>query len=746
MRIPLDYYRILGLPTQATPDQVQQAHRDRVLQLPRREYSEPAIAARRELLDEAYSVLSEDSERQKYDARFLQQSATVAKAGRDAVETAQVPHITIEDHQLIGALLLLQELGEYEQVLKLGDECLTKSKSLKATAADVDLISADVALTVALAHLELGREQWQQSNYERAASSLEEGQDLLLREGLFAGVRGEIRSDLYRLRPYRVLELVSQPLESTEQREKGIQILRDMLQERNGIDGHGDDQSGLSVDDFLRFVQQLRDYLTVEEQQELFETESRRPSAVASYLGVYALMARGFADHQPALVRRAKTLLGSLSKRQDVHLEQSVCALMLGQTEEANHVLEFSQEFEPLAFIRENSQGSPDLLPGLCLYAERWLQEEVFPNFRDLKGQEATLKSYFANPHVQNYLETLPAEIASEEWQAAPGAEAAPSPRTDYVEAAPAAGLVGGYGATTATLAAPPEQLTETDYSNGNGNGGGGRRRGAAAGLVAGAAATAAAGIAAFGSQGDGDIDEGEGPGNRRQRRRRRTASAGGASRRGRGNRSSLKLGRILLLAGGALLALWILFSLLGKVFGWVGSWGKDSNSNTNAVTTNVTKLDKDQLAISLNEPVLAEFQSIGTLSQVSASGTLDSATAEKVIRLWLGTKVDVFSKEYEFEKLPNVLTGDALAFWEGESELSKEDGITVQYEHKLAIDEVTPSDDPNQAEVLATVTEIAKYYQGGSVVNIRDDRDLPLRYDLIQEDGAWKIQSMGVR
>lgn len=170
--------------------------------------------------------------------------------GRESGAALQHPHITIEDNQLIGALLLLQELGEYELVLKLGEDCLAQSKSPKATAADVDLIAADVALTVALAYLELGREQWQQSHYENAAASLEAGQDLLLREGLFAGVRGEVRSDLYRLRPYRVLELVSQPLDSTGQRQKGIQVLQEMLQERNGIDGNGDDQSGLSVDDF----------------------------------------------------------------------------------------------------------------------------------------------------------------------------------------------------------------------------------------------------------------------------------------------------------------------------------------------------------------------------------------------------------------------------------------------------------------------------------------------------------------
>ena len=62
--VPLDYYRILGLPIQATAEQLQQAHRDRSRQFPRREYSDIAIDSRKQLIDEAYAVLSDPEERQ----------------------------------------------------------------------------------------------------------------------------------------------------------------------------------------------------------------------------------------------------------------------------------------------------------------------------------------------------------------------------------------------------------------------------------------------------------------------------------------------------------------------------------------------------------------------------------------------------------------------------------------------------------------------------------------------------------
>ncbi|NJK28490.1 MAG: hypothetical protein HC925_08600 [Coleofasciculaceae cyanobacterium SM2_3_26] len=114
-------------------------------------------------------------------------------------------------------------------------------------------------------------------------------------------------------------------------RGRSLQMLRDMIQERGGIDGVLDDRSGMSIDDFLRFIQQLRRYMTASEQQTLFEAEARRPSAVATYLAVYALVARGFAYRQPAAIARAQQMLVHLGRRQDVNLEKAICAMLLGK-------------------------------------------------------------------------------------------------------------------------------------------------------------------------------------------------------------------------------------------------------------------------------------------------------------------------------------------------------------------------------------------------------------------------------
>ena len=303
VRIPLDYYRILGLPIQATAEQLKQAHRDRTLQLPRREYSEIAIESRKSLIDEAYRLLSDTEQRQTYDAQFLARTYTPGalaafKAGEGAALPADfnpqmgeealrslaadnvpipppepyTPTVEIADDQFVGALLILLELGEYEQAIRLGRPFMANGSDTLADGryGDPDRVTGDVVLSLALACLELGREQWQQNQYENAAESLDTGLTLLLQENSFPAIQAELQSDLYKLRPYRVLELVARPLDQLPERRQGFKLLKAMLQERGGIDGAGDDHSGLSTDDFLRFIQQLRGYLTAAEQQEIF--------------------------------------------------------------------------------------------------------------------------------------------------------------------------------------------------------------------------------------------------------------------------------------------------------------------------------------------------------------------------------------------------------------------------------------------------------------------------------------------
>ncbi|BAS59451.1 MULTISPECIES: IMS domain-containing protein [Leptolyngbya] len=693
MRIPLDYYRILGLPMQATADQLKQAHRDRTLQLPRREYSEAAIATRRSLLDQAYAVLSDPEQRKQVDETLL---STQYESDSDAIT------IEIDDQQLIGGLLILQELGEYELVLKIGRPYLSSGTATikDGRFGDPRIVLSDIVLTIALACLELGREQWQQGQYESAAEALETGQELLLREGLFAGVRGEIQSDLYKLRPYRILELLALPESEANDRQHGLRLLKDMLRERGGIDGTGNDQSGLSIDDFLRFIQQLRGYLSAEEQQALFEEESRRPSAVATYLAVYSLLARGFAEHQPALIRRAKGMLSRLGSRQDVHLEQSVCALLLGQTEEASRVLELSQEYEPLAFIRENSQGAPDLLPGLCLYSERWLQDEVFPHFRDLAKREALLKEYFADEQVQAYLEELPAdgEVVADwslgerglhrELISSVSRNGRSRSQTFVTEE-----NLGGYRSATATLTAETAPLPAAERS------------------------------AKLGSNGARTKPRSERPRNGRPRPTQSRYQAPDHDESTAPPRESRRSRWLLLLLGVAM--------AMGLGFLMIRALRAILSPGTPAV---------DPLLVQLDQPIV----NLKPAEQpVSLTGEMNVALAQTAIETWLNAKKAAMGSNHDPSKLTQVLAEPKLAEWQRASDEAKRENQHIEYDHAVKVDtvEVSPTD-PTQAIAKATVTEVRKYFSPGQPAETQTDRDMTVSYTLVRQDNQWRIKT----
>ncbi|MBE9177325.1 DUF4101 domain-containing protein [Oculatella sp. LEGE 06141] len=759
MKIPLDYYRILGLPIQSTTEQLQQAHRDRTLQLPRREFSEAAIVARKQLLDEAYAVLCDAEQRQAYDTSFLSKSyelepnrppeatlegKTTGQATRDTLldplADPYTPNIEIQDHQLVGALLILLELGEYELVLRLGRPYLSSgSASLKnGRFGEPDIVLSDIVLTVALACLELGREQWQQGQYENAAESLETGQELLLREGIFASLRGEMQADLFKLRPYRILELVALPESHEAERQKGLALLQDMLQDRGGIDGTGDDQSGLSVDDFLRFIQQLRSYLTAAEQQVLFEAEARRPSAVATYLAVYALLARGFAQRQPALIRRAKLMLIRLGTRQDVHLEQAVCALLLGQTEEASRALELSQEYESLAFIREHSQGSPDLLPGLCLYGERWLQNEVFTHFRDLAKHQSSLKEYFADEQVQAYLEELPNEPEANQWAPTqssvvygqPASRRSPISVNNVRSAAAeqAANLPNYRNGSTATIEPPlnsnaatttampaAERVSQLSPEGrlGNGDSGSGRRRHAT----------------------------GEAPTPTLDRARPSSATNlrvppldPTPSRRSGSGRRAPRLDRLLFLLALGVLGIGLFAVLANRTLSWLGG-----------VVAPGPSLEGEQLQIQLDQPpVPIPDPAAQQAESTDPTAPLTETTAQAVIQSWLDAKSAAMGEEHNTEPLSQILTGAVLTQWQARAEEAQQRNEYWTYDYpKLEVTSVeTSEDNPDAAQVEAEVTESSSSYQDGQPSSSAED-SLQVQYDLVREAGRWQIQSI---
>lgn len=717
MRVPLDCYRILGLTHLSGLDKIHQAHRDRLLSMPRREYSDAAIASRKRIIDKAYEILTESN--RTSDVSAINPDEPISDRPNERPVVTLPPQVEADEKDFAGLLLILYELGESEKVLSLAkpyyDPEEAEHQSARISSHDPDLL-----LSVSLSFLDLGREYWKQGQYEAAASSLESAQDLLLREGLFLSIRSEIQADLFRLRPYRILELLASPDNHTNEHRKGMSLLQEMLDARRGIDGSGNDYSSLGIDDFLRFIQQLRSYMTAIEQQTLFEEEARRPSSVATYLAVYALIARGFSQRQPALIRRAKGLLVKLSAKQDIYLEKAVCALLLGQTEEASSAIENSSEDDQIAFIRQNSEGAPDLLPGLCLYSERWLQEEVYPHFRDLMSQIVSLKDYFADEQVQAYLEELPNTGAiSSDWTSPVGGDRfgltssiddTPPVKRDLETNTSTEPRLSTYAPETPNRfqrSSTPvlERPSSTSSFNGSGN------------------------TAQDLPRSRRNVPPPRNTGrnvNESVKAINRPASTSPNSSHPQRKFNIGRLATVIVVA---------IAILVGSI--WLVVWAFRA----------LTGASRTDASIPLEKTITPIVQAIkeNNAAPTAQPGPLDKETATKVIEAWQTTKTKALGKTYEDNLLEEILTEPALSDWKARAKDLKASNSYLQYQVKSSeVDKVTPDGD-SKAKVVAKISETRNYFNNGELDRgaSKEDSNYTVEYDLVRKDNRWLIREM---
>ena len=748
MLIPLDYYRILGVPIQATEEQIAQAYHDREWQKPRREYSEMAIAARKDILTKAYKVLSSPLRRTEYDTKFLpakpDDNSTVdsAQVAQNPQSIVSNPTIEVPSEKFVGALLLLQELGEYELVLRSGIAYLnsadfTALKEKEGNRTQLT-IKEDITLTLALAYLELGREQWQKGEYENAALSGEMGYNLLVEDNLYSGVQSEIKADLNKLRPYRILELMAHGEHKPEQKSKAFQLLNAMLSERKGIEGQGEDHSGLNFEQFLCFIQQLRQYLTATEQQELFAAEAKRPSAVATYLTVYALLGQGFAHKKPHLIVKAQQMLQNLSKREDVAWEQSICALLLGKTQEANLTLQKTKEEKILNLIQQHSQDSPDLLPGLCLYGEKWLQQEVLSQFRDLASCELTLTEYFADRNVQTYLEQLypthKLQPAGSDRQAASVKQAAKQEKSKLRRFFNRSKKQSAkQTVTTATVAQYP--LIESKELVGAGVS---HRNGSTATLP-----RIDANGASLSSRPPGV------PANRQENKlksnpalpenmptRDNSAHPRSPDRKGKHKQSIPDRVRYALFFLGMILGIGFLgFGFTQMMLRSSPQTAKQSVDLGVEPTKPTTEVEPPSIPDQTSQPVKPKPKG------------MTETLAKQTIERWLESKSAAFGSEHKIDSLESILASSLLSTWRERALHYQKTKEYRQYKHEVTVTSVTvDAQKPNEAVIEAQVKEKAQHYQGGKLNPAKSyDDKLLVRYHLIRQNEQWFIDKSAV-
>ena len=384
MELPIDHFRLLGVNPTTDLQSLLRTLQQRIDRAPEQGFTQETLLAREDLLRASAYLLSNSNRRQAYE------SDLTALAGSGPART---PALDVPSSKEVGGLLLLLEAGQAFECFELACRALQPPQ----TPALGSTRETDLALLAGLACLTASADLHQQRRYESAAQTLQQGQRLLQRMGQLPAIRQQLSDELDGLRPYRVLDLLSRNLTAQAERAEGLTLLEELVDRRGGLEGFGDPSMG--PEEFQAFFKQIRAFLTVQEQVDMFSRWAAA-SAAADFLASTALTASGFAQRKPERIAAARDRLAASS--QDGLQPLLACLhLLLGQVERARSA--FEQGTTP-ELRRWAEQQSNDPLAQLCAYCRDWLARDVLPGYRDLEA-DPDLEAYFADRDVQSYVE-----------------------------------------------------------------------------------------------------------------------------------------------------------------------------------------------------------------------------------------------------------------------------------------------------------------------------------------------------
>ena len=386
MELPLDHFRLLGVSPVATEELVLRTLSQRLDRPPEGGFTTDALECRAELLRGSADLLCDSERREEYECLLTELNA-------ESPDT--LPALEVPSSQEVGGLILLMEAGQPGEAFEGARQALQPPQA-PALGSNRE---ADLSLLAAISAQKAGQERCRDRRFESAAQILHNGIQLLQRMGQQQEQRVRLESDLNALLPYRILDLISRDLAESGTREFGRDLLNELVQRRGGLDGDQDPE--FPQESFQSFFQQIRGFLTVQEQIDLFLQWGENGSITAEFLSAYALTASGFAQRKP---ERIGSALERLQAMRDVGVDAEMACLhlLLGQTDEAAVCFERGSDAALKAWAKE--QGS-DPLAGLCVYCSDWLKRQVLPCYRDLEA-DPDLEAYFADRDVQAFIES----------------------------------------------------------------------------------------------------------------------------------------------------------------------------------------------------------------------------------------------------------------------------------------------------------------------------------------------------
>ncbi|WP_244282450.1 ARC6/PARC6 family protein [Synechococcus sp. UW140] len=394
VELPIDHFRLLGVSPSAEAETMLRTLQLRIDRPPSQGFTQEALQQRSELLRLSSDLLTDPERRAEYEAALLD-------LGRE--HPGEIAGLELSSSREVAGLMLLWEASSPHEAFQLARQALQPPQA-PALGSNRE---ADLALLAALACRDASRQDQESRRYESAAGLLTDGLQLLQRVGKLPDQRQEIEQDLLQLTPYRILDLLSRDLAEEVSRQQGLQLLDELVNERGGLEGSTltNDSHSLSQGEFELFFQQIRRFLTVQEQLDLYQRWQRGGSSDAAFLEVMALSAAGFSRRKPERLEEARQRLQCLKlDGLDMRPLQGCLDLLLGDVDRAQTQVLASSDSDLQQWLLKHPG---DDLAALCDYCRAWLRRDVLPGFRDVDAEAVDLEAWFADRDVQAFVERL---------------------------------------------------------------------------------------------------------------------------------------------------------------------------------------------------------------------------------------------------------------------------------------------------------------------------------------------------
>ncbi|KAK9857621.1 hypothetical protein WJX84_007637 [Apatococcus fuscideae] len=378
--LPFDIYKILRISTVASKDSCKRALDDLLRNPPEAGFSHQALYTRATLLKRSTDVLLDDSARRLYDQKLYQGDSETE------VQSSEFP----------GALILLQESGNWDAVVQQGLSFLKNAEPQGEAAQDVALAVAQSYCDAAAAMLQDQGDGLAMLACDHMQAAL----NVLQAHAAFPQLQRDIEAAIGEMAPKLILHQVGLPLEDPG-RARGVAGLTQLVSQ--GAPGWAD------------LLNACRTHLTSSEVVSIAGACAGKsgPAFIPAFDVATAQLVAGCQRFEPQLVQEAFRMMQEAAPEGpgEAAVPFAVCCLLLGDSPAAEAILGFGPSPAGMHvdaaiqdFIKENCAEEDDLLPGLCLLAQQWLSDVAFAGFRDSQGTALSLGAWFEHPRVTRHL------------------------------------------------------------------------------------------------------------------------------------------------------------------------------------------------------------------------------------------------------------------------------------------------------------------------------------------------------